>query len=250
MTELSRFIAIAMFVLGLHVAGAWALNSGLRARADDLLVPVQMLAELVASAKPITQAPLTPVQPAPGPPPTPPAPAKVVPRKLPAKPVVTPEPTPAPELAALPAALAPAVDRKPAATAPTARRGDGPAPIDAPSAAPVSVAATTVAAVSAPAPSAPRTLELPSSDAQYLDNPKPHYPPISHRLGEQGTVLIRVLVSDNGLPQQAQIKTTSGFFRLDSAALSTVLGWRFVPGKRAGVPQPMWVTVPVTFGIQ
>lgn len=99
-----------------------------------------------------------------------------------------------------------------------------------------------------PATSAP--IELPSSDAQYLQNPKPRYPPISLRNGEQGTVLIEVLVSDTGRAQDARIKTTSGFFRLDNAALSTVLTWRFVPGKRAGVAQTMWFTVPINFGLR
>ncbi len=93
-------------------------------------------------------------------------------------------------------------------------------------------------------------MEPPSTDAQYLQNPKPRYPPISHRLGEQGTVLVQVLVSEKGLAQDAQVKTSSGFYRLDNAALTTVLTWRFVPGKRAGVPQAMWFTVPITFGIQ
>jgi len=118
----------------------------------------------------------------------------------------------------------------------------------APAAAPDSNSvATTAAAPSSPAPVA---VEPPSTDAQYLQNPKPRYPPISHRLGEQGTVLVQVLVSEKGLAQDAQVKTSSGFYRLDNAALTTVLTWRFVPGKRAGVPQAMWFTVPITFGIQ
>ncbi len=98
-----------------------------------------------------------------------------------------------------------------------------------------------------PVANAPLTTELPSTNARYLHNPEPPYPPISGRLGEHGTVLIRVLVSDTGLAQDAQIKNSSGFFRLDNAALSTVRDWRFVPGKRAGVPQSMWFTVPITF---
>ncbi len=98
-----------------------------------------------------------------------------------------------------------------------------------------------------PVANAPLTTELPSTNARYLHNPEPPYPPISGRLGEHGTVLIRVLVSDTGLAQDAQVKTSSGFFRLDNAALSTVRDWRFVPGKRAGVPQTMWFTVPITF---
>ena len=93
-------------------------------------------------------------------------------------------------------------------------------------------------------------VDLPSSDAQYLMNPKPQYPPISRRLGEQGMVMINVLVSDEGWAKDAEIQASSGFERLDNAALSTVRQWRFVPGRRAGLPESMWFTVPIAFGLQ
>jgi protein TonB len=90
-------------------------------------------------------------------------------------------------------------------------------------------------------------VELPSSDAEYLQNPKPSYPAISKRKGEQGKVVIRVLIGVDGLPQKAEVKLSSGFERLDQAALGTVQRWRFVPGKRGGVPEPMWFNVPINF---
>lgn len=90
-------------------------------------------------------------------------------------------------------------------------------------------------------------VELPSSRAQYLNNPKPPYPATSKRLGEEGKVMIRVLISADGQPSQAQIQKSSGFERLDQAALETVLRWRFVPGKRGGVPEAMWFNVPINF---
>ena len=106
--------------------------------------------------------------------------------------------------------------------------------VDAP-APPAPVAAAPVA----PAP-APAKLELPSSDADYLQNPAPAYPPISKRLGEQGKVLVRVLIGADGAPQKAELKRSSGFDRLDRSALEYVMKWRYVPGKVAGVPQAMW----------
>ena len=42
--------------------------------------------------------------------------------------------------------------------------------------------------------------ELPSSDADYLQNPKPPYPSMSKKLNEQGTVIMRVLIGADGLP--------------------------------------------------
>ncbi len=86
---------------------------------------------------------------------------------------------------------------------------------------------------------------LPSSEAHGLNNPKPAYPKQSRRLNEQGQVLIRVFVAADGSPQQGEIKTSSGFDRLDQEALRTVMHWRFVPGQRFGTPEAMWFNVPV-----
>lgn len=88
---------------------------------------------------------------------------------------------------------------------------------------------------------------LPSSDADYLKNPAPTYPRMSKRMGEQGTVLIRVFINTDGVAEQAQLRSSSGYPRLDEAALSTVQRWRFVPGKRKGVPEAMWFNVPIHF---
>ena len=93
-------------------------------------------------------------------------------------------------------------------------------------------------------------VDLPSSDADYLNNPKPPYPPMSRRLGEQGKVVLRVLISADGTAQKAEIRQSSGFERLDQAALATVLKWRYVPGKRGGVPEAMWFNVPINFVLE
>jgi len=105
-------------------------------------------------------------------------------------------------------------------------------------------------AAPAQAPAAPPRVELPSSDAQYLQNPKPAYPAISKRLGEQGKVVVRVLIGADGTAQKAEIRQSSGYERLDQAALNTVLAWRYVPGKRGGVPEAMWFNVPINFVLE
>jgi protein TonB len=105
-------------------------------------------------------------------------------------------------------------------------------------------------AAEAVAPAAPARVELPSTDADYLNNPRPAYPPLSKRMGEQGKVVVRVLIGADGLPQKADIRTSSGFERLDQAALATVMKWRYVPGKRAGVPEAMWFNVPINFVLE
>lgn len=91
----------------------------------------------------------------------------------------------------------------------------------------------------APTPPAPAAVELPSSDADYLQNPKPAYPPLSKRLGEQGKVVVRVPIGVDGIAKSAELRQSSSVERLDRAALNTVLQWRYVPGKRAGVAEDM-----------
>ena len=91
---------------------------------------------------------------------------------------------------------------------------------------------------------------LPSSEAHGLNNPKPAYPRMSRRLNEQGQVLIRVFVAADGSAQQGEVKTSSGYDRLDQEALRTVMRWRFVPGQRLGTPEAMWFNVPVNFVLE
>ncbi|MFZ9759375.1 MAG: TonB family protein, partial [Burkholderiaceae bacterium] len=81
----------------------------------------------------------------------------------------------------------------------------------------------------------------PRFDADYLNNPKPGYPMMSKRLGEEGQVLLRVLVSSQGSAEQVQLLRSSGFPRLDEAAQEAVAKWRFVPAKVGSVATTAWV---------
>lgn len=90
-------------------------------------------------------------------------------------------------------------------------------------------------------------VEPPKFGVAYLNNPKPNYPAISRRAGEEGRVLFRVLVNANGEPESVEVSTSSGFERLDSAALEAVKQWRFVPAKRNNQTISAYVTVPISF---
>ncbi|MBC7780637.1 MAG: energy transducer TonB [Proteobacteria bacterium] len=87
-------------------------------------------------------------------------------------------------------------------------------------------------------------------NAAYLDNPKPVYPAEARRIGEQGTVLLRVYVSAIGTPERIQAQRSSGSARLDEAANEAVRGWKFVPAMRGPEPVSAWVTVPITFTLK
>lgn len=224
----SRVWRVSGAVLLVHVALFWAMGQGWLEQASTLEeAQVIMASVMVESTTP----------PAPQPQPQPQSkslsPAVQQPRP-------TPVPTPLPTLS------------KQAEASPSA-------PVVVPVVAPVVAAANTAPATSSPpavAPStsvgkpAPPSLVLPSSDADYLNNPPPAYPRLSKRMGEQGTVIVRVFIGLQGMAEQAEIRTSSGYDRLDKAALDTVQRWRYVPGKRHGTPEAMWFNVPVRFVLE
>jgi len=85
----------------------------------------------------------------------------------------------------------------------------------------------------------------------YYRIPKPPYPSQSRNLGEQGTVIIAVLVDINGHVKNARISKSSGYPLLDDSALSTVRKkWLFKPGTRNGIPVESRVRIPIKFGIR
>ena len=221
-TRLSRNAVIVLSVVALHVGLIWALQSGLLRHTAELIVPVELLAQFIEPPAPTVK----PV------PPAPPTPAPTPPKKVVVK---TRTPVPA--------------QQQPLAIADTTPSPNAPTGVIAPTvqASPAQVAEAPAAP---PAPPAPPVVQMPSSNADYLQNPKPAYPPLSKRLGEQGKVVVRVLIGIDGVPQKAEMRQSSGFDRLDQAALTTVLKWRYVPGKRAGVAEEMWFNVPINFVLE
>jgi protein TonB len=87
----------------------------------------------------------------------------------------------------------------------------------------------------------------PDFNVAYFSNPKPEYPPLSLKLREQGLVMLRVHVTEGGRAGEVTLLTSSGFERLDKAAINAVKRWRFRPAQRAGTPVASWVHVPVKF---
>jgi protein TonB len=125
----------------------------------------------------------------------------------------------------------------------------------APPAAEVQGAAPTVAAAPAapPAPPGPEPAEpivRPRSDAAHLSNPAPAYPAISRRLGEQGRVLLDVYILPDGSVGELRLRRSSGFARLDDAALRAVRHWRYVPARRGDEPIAYWYVQPLDFSLQ
>jgi protein TonB len=89
---------------------------------------------------------------------------------------------------------------------------------------------------------------LPSTQGKGARITQPEYPPASRRAGEAGTVTLQVYVLDTGRAGDIKVAKSSGFPKLDEAAVKEVQrNWRFVPGKEDGKPVAMWHTFAVTF---
>lgn len=180
-----------------------------------------------------------------------PAPLASLPPPVAVRMVVMPLPRPLPVRAPLPA-----MPRRPLAAAVPAARVVAPAPRLL-TAAPQAVA--TAAVVAAPPDTAVAVSAAPqavpaaepdsgaSFDADYLHNPAPLYSAAARRAGESGRVLLLVRVSAEGEAESVQLQRSSGFARLDEAALVAVRQWRFVPRRHAGLAVAANVVVPVTF---
>jgi periplasmic protein TonB len=108
--------------------------------------------------------------------------------------------------------------------------------------------------VATPPPAAPKPVERqvvktpPSTQGRGARITQPEYPPASRRAGEEGTVQLQVLVLESGRAGEVKVARSSGFPKLDEAAINEVKrNWRFVPGKEDGKPVSMWHTFAVTF---
>ncbi len=160
------------------------------------------------------------------------------PKLQPPKPVV--KPLPPPPILAAKSTLAPI--SQPEVEAPKST----PVPKPVPEVLPPPAAAE--AAKSAPSASPPST---PPQPANYLANPKPPYPHLSRRLGEEGTVRLNILVNPDGSVAQLEVAKSSGYPRLDRSAIETVQSsWKFEPARQGGMPVAAWVIVPIQFTLR
>jgi protein TonB len=91
-----------------------------------------------------------------------------------------------------------------------------------------------VAAAPAPVPAVHKG--VPPSALRYLVPPPISLPVASRRLGEQGSVVLRVVVDARGAPRQVVLLRSSGYARLDDDALAAMKRARFHPCTDNGAP--------------
>lgn len=205
-----RRAAVAAIV-ALHAAVAWGLMQVREVR-EAVTQAAPLFFDLVAPPAP--PAPPVPPPPAPRPPPKIAPPARLV--------AAPPSPAPAPFVAPPPEGVEP----------------PAPVAVETPPAPPVP-----------PAPPPPPKI-IPASAVQYLEPPVPEYPRASRRAGESGRVTVRVYIDEAGLPRQLQVSRSSGFPRLDEAALAAVRAARFKPYTEDGRPTAGWASIPLAFDLE
>ncbi|WP_188396767.1 energy transducer TonB [Oxalicibacterium flavum] len=209
--QLRRYLPL-LLVIGLHVALFYALRSGLVHQVAQTL-PREIFATFV------TLEPPPEPKPQPAPPKTVPVVQKPVVKPKP-RPVITPEPSPQ----AITEELPPEVPQEQESKEP---------PMD-------------VAPTAPPAPAAPAMPKI-ISGVSYINAPRPVYPPLDARMGNEGTVMLRVLINEKGKAERVEIQKSSGSLRMDDSAREAVMRALFKPYIEDGRPTPAFAIVPINF---
>lgn len=209
-------LAVLLLVFLLHGVLAWLVLLGMKQPQPEPITPPTIQGVMILSPEP----------------PVPVMPTKPVvkqPLPTPAKPVTTIPPVknaPPSEKAITQPDVTPAVEKTP----------------------PKEEAPPEVAAPPQPVKE-PEVVIPPRSDAAHLNNPAPSYPSMSRRLAEQGRVILDVYILANGRVGELRIKQSSGFKRLDDAALQAVKKWQYVPAHRGNEAIPFWYIQPLSFSL-
>ncbi len=144
---------------------------------------------------------------------------------------------------------------EPAAPTPSLDPAPGPEPFEALAVAattahdaltePISTGETSSLADGRPSPGgAPGVLTGPAPAA---GNPPPDYPAEARRKGQEGTVVLRVIIEPDGRVAGATVARSSGFELLDRAALDAARVWRFLPARDGDAAVRCTADLPVEF---
>lgn len=230
--------AVALVVVALHALVLWALQQGAfqSKKPDEIVIPISFKSiQAPKEASKIKETEVLPAKLSPKPaakqPPkeTPPQVPSKQADAVPAKPISDIQST----SASAPIASSVVASEKPSQPSAVLGSAAGNAAGNASGDAPGNAAA--VAAATKP------NKTLPSAVAEDAYVPQKSYPRQSITMGEEGEVVVRVFIGADGLPKDADVQKSSGFERLDRAALVYVMQSRYKAGTFEGVPTEMWM---------
>ena len=216
-----EWIVIAV-VLVLHGMFFVSLDLGLDVRNDPSENEVRVMANLVAPATP----PAPPVS-------TPPAPQP--------KPEVKPktQAKPEPKAKTPDASTPPSTDASQAKAAEAAKAAESQVPNAA--VAPASSQGTS---------GTPIQTDIGKLVVVYQPDADPYYPSFSKRAGEQGEVVVRLIIDETGVVEEAVLLRSSGFTRLDRAAEQIGRRYRFKPYTVNGNPARISTNLLIKFNLK
>jgi protein TonB len=213
---------VIVVVLVLHGFFFISLDLGLDVKNDPSENEVRVMANLVA-------------------PPTPPAPPTSTPPmpqpKQEAKPKTQAKPEPKPKT--LEPSSAPPADTSQAKAAEAAKAAESQMPNAA--AAPASSQGTS---------GTPIQTDIGKLIVVYQPDADPYYPSFSKRAGEQGEVVVRLIIDETGVVEEAVLLRSSGFARLDRAAEQIGRRYRFKPYSVNGNPARISTNLLIKFNLK
>lgn len=92
-------------------------------------------------------------------------------------------------------------------------------------------------------PTQPRMI----AGVEYLQAPRPEYPAVAKRMNEEGKVILKVLINEQGRSEHIEIQKSSGSSRLDEAARQALIRALFKPYMEDGKVMSAYAIVPINF---
>ncbi len=86
--------------------------------------------------------------------------------------------------------------------------------------------------------------------ARYVRQFPPRYPRRAWELGQQGRVVLRLLIGTEGRASKWKLHRSSGYRLLDKAAIAAVEKWEFEVEKRDSEAKEHWIELPILFHIE
>ncbi len=84
----------------------------------------------------------------------------------------------------------------------------------------------------------------------YQPDADPYYPSFSKRAGEQGEVVVRLIISESGEVEEARLLQSSSYPRLDRAAMEIGKRYRFKPYTINGSPTKISTNLLIKFNLK
>jgi len=216
-------IIIALVVLA-HLAFIVPFNFGLTPKPPNYLNDERVLANLL--------------------PPDSPAPPKQSAPPAPRMPVEAPKPAPKPEVkkaekAPTPAPTAAQSTPTPAPPTPSAKSSES-----------TQSAAVTPSTGGGGVSGTPIQTDIGKLIVVYQPDADPYYPSFSKRAGEQGEVVVRLIIDETGVVEDARLLQSSSYPRLDRAAMEIGKRYRFKPYLINGSPTKISTNLLIKFNLK